>query len=239
MPVEPPPSVWRLPNPNNHEQVLGDLVGVGGDLEAGTVLAAYRQGLFPMPLPDPLEDKDAQASPIGWWSPDPRGILELDELRVSRSLRKACRRFEIRVDTAFPEVISACADPARPHGWIDNDIIAAYLRLYELGWAHSVETWSLEDGTLAGGLYGIGTGALFAGESMFHRVTDASKVALVGLVQLLQERDYQLLDVQWRTEHLASLGVREISRPDYLLRLDSAVEALCEPLGPLEQPLLL
>jgi leucyl/phenylalanyl-tRNA--protein transferase len=235
MPIEPPPTVWRLPNPNNHLETMGDLVGVGGDLEPGTLLAAYRQGLFPMPLPDDLQDEHSAVTPIAWWSPDPRGILELSDLHISKSMRRSAKRFEIRVDTAFLEVIEGCADPARSEGWwINDDIIAAYLRLHELGWAHSVEAWSIEDGTLAGGLYGVGVGGLFAGESMFHRQTDASKVALMALVSLLQERRYTLLDVQWRTDHLQSLGVTEIARPDYLLRLDSAMETVAEPLSPLE-----
>jgi leucyl/phenylalanyl-tRNA--protein transferase len=214
---------------------MGDLVGVGGDLEPGTLLAAYRQGLFPMPLPDDWREEASAAAPIGWWSPDPRGILELSDLYVTKSMRRSRKRFEIRVDTAFLDVIQGCADPARQEGWwIDDDIIAAYLRLHQLGWAHSVEAWSLEDGSLAGGLYGVAIGGFFAGESMFHRQTDASKVALMGLVDLLQDGGYELLDVQWQTNHLRSLGVTEIRRPDYLLRLDSAVETVAGPLGPIE-----
>ena len=126
---------------------------------------------------------------VGWWSPDPRGVLELDDLRVSRSLRAACRRFEIRVDTAYDEVIRACADPKRPSGWIRRDVIEAYARLHELGWVHSVEAWSVDPGgreRLAGGLYGVSIGGLFAGESMFHHEPDASKVALVALVDMLR-----------------------------------------------------
>jgi leucyl/phenylalanyl-tRNA--protein transferase len=160
---------------------------------------------------------------LGWWSPDPRGILPLpDGLVVSRSLRKACRHFEIRVDTAFEEVIDACADPSRRGRWITAEVRAAYLELHRLGWVHSVEAWSREDGALAGGLYGVAIGGLFAGESMFHRRTDASKVALVGLVSLLPADG--LLDVQWRTDHLASVGVVDIPREDYLRSVAEAVE---------------
>lgn len=214
MPVEPPPSAWSFPPP---ERADGDVVAVGADLEPGTVLAAYRAGMFPMPL-------DGRAGRVlGWWSPDPRGILPLDRLRVSRSLRRSCRRFEVTVDTAFRDVIRACADPRRPSGWISADIEAAYVRLHALGWAHSVEAWSLDDGRLAGGLYGVAIGGLFAGESMFHRVTDASKVALVALVDLLRHGGATLLDVQWRTDHLATLGVEEIPRREYLRRLDRAL----------------
>ncbi len=134
------------------------------------------------------------------------------------------RDFEIRVDTAFDEVVRACGDPARSDGWIDADIRAAYGELHRLGWAHSVETW--RDGELVGGLYGVAIGGLFAGESMFHRVTDASKVALVGLVERLRDEhaDRRVLDVQWSTPHLASLGVVEVDRREYAARLREALE---------------
>ncbi|QXC63560.1 leucyl/phenylalanyl-tRNA--protein transferase [Aquihabitans sp. G128] len=164
---------------------------------------------------------------LAWWSPDPRGVLPLDGLRVSRSLRKACARYEVRVDTAFDEVIAACADPKRPHGWIDRSVTDAYRRLHHLGWAHSVETWT-PDGELVGGLYGIAIGGLFAGESMFHRATDASKVALVGLVEHLRADGAELLDVQWTTPHLLSLGAVDIGRDEYLARLAAALR---RPLG--------
>jgi leucyl/phenylalanyl-tRNA--protein transferase len=151
-------------------------------------------------------------------------VLPLDGVRGTRSLRKSARRFEIRVDTAVGEVIDACADPRRPDGWIDDGIRAAYLRLHELGWVHSVEAW--RDGELAGGLYGVAIGGLFAGESMFHRVTDASKVALLGLVDLLRD-DHALdrmLDTQWATPHLVRLGVVEVPRARYLTLLRTALE---------------
>ena len=147
---------------------------------------------------------------IGWFSPDPRGIVPLDGLRVSRSLRRSMRRFRVTVDADFGAVITACGDPRRPHGWIDDDIVDAYTRLHELGWAHSVEVWSVDDDALAGGLYGVAIGGLFAGESMFSWRTDASKVALVALVQRLRAGGGVLLDVQWCTDHLASLGAIEI-----------------------------
>ncbi|HEX4978472.1 MAG TPA: leucyl/phenylalanyl-tRNA--protein transferase [Acidimicrobiales bacterium] len=209
---ELPPTAWQFPDPRDAE---GDVVAVGGDLEPGTVLAAYARGIFPMPLDGRL----------AWWSPEPRAILPLDGLRVSRSLRASCRRFEIRVDTAFDEVIEACADPARPHGWITAEIAAAYRRLHRLGWAHSVEAWAKEDGTLAGGLYGVSLGGLFAGESMFHLRRDASKAALVALVDLLAGDGVagRLLDVQWATEHLRSLGAVELGREEYLRRLSNVL----------------
>ncbi len=211
MPLDPGPSRWRLPSP---PPGAPDLIAYGGDLEPSTLLAAYRGGLFPMP---------ADGGEIGWWSPQARGVLPLDGLRVSSSLRRSVRRFEVRVDSTFEEVVAGCADPGRDGGWIDGDIAAAYARLHQLGWAHSVETW--RDGELVGGLYGIAIGGLFAGESMFSRESDASKVALVALVELLadQDADRRLLDTQWQTGHLATLGVVEIPRPDYLKRLADAL----------------
>jgi leucyl/phenylalanyl-tRNA---protein transferase len=217
MRVEPPPSDWRFPGPARFDPD-DDLVAAGADLAPGTLLEAYRRGLFPMP-------SGRRGEPMLWFSPVRRGVLPLDGLRVSRSLRRSVRRFEIRVDTALPEVIDACADPRRPAGWIDASIRAAYVELHRLGWVHSVETW--RDGRLAGGLYGVSIGGLFAGESMFHRETDASKVALVALVDFLREDtdEPRLLDVQWQTPHLASLGVVQVPRREYLGRLPDALAA--------------
>jgi leucyl/phenylalanyl-tRNA---protein transferase len=221
MPTEPPRTGWVFPDVAVPPEDGGpdDLVGAGADLEPGTLLAAYRQGLFPMP------DGGGRARrrrPVLWWSPVERGVLRLDGLRVSRSLRQSVRRMEVRVDAAFEEVVAACADPRRDGGWIDEQIRAAYVRLHELGWAHSVEAW--QDGELVGGLYGVAVGGLFAGESMFHRRTDASKVALVGLVDLLRDEhaDRRLVDVQWATDHLVSLGVVTVPRSTYLAMLARA-----------------
>lgn len=212
MPIEPPPTSWDL---GLGQAVPGeDLVGVGADLEPGTLLAAYRSGLFPMGL------GPRGGGVLGWWSPDPRGILHPRDLRVSRSLRKSCQRFDYRVDSAFEQVVAACAAPGREGRWITPAIARAYGRLHRLGWAHSVETW--RDGELVGGLYGIAIGGLFAGESMFHHATDASKAALVHLVSLLPEGE-GLIDVQWRTEHLASLGITEVTRTAYLGLLGDAL----------------
>jgi leucyl/phenylalanyl-tRNA--protein transferase len=221
-PIEPPPCPWAFPP----VEVANDegLVCIGGDLEPGTVLAAYRNGLFPMPIPAGRGRRRRDETVLGWWSPDPRGVLPLDGLHVSRSLRKSVTRFEVRVDTAFERVVLACGDPSRPHGWISTDIVAAYVELHRLGWAHSVETW--REGELVGGLYGLGIGGFFAGESMFHTATDASKVALVALVERLRAGGATLLDVQWCTEHLASLGAGELSRPAYL---DALAVALAGP----------
>ena len=223
MPVEPPPSRWAFGDPGRYDE-LDDLVAIGADLEPGTLLAAYRHGLFPMPSGD-------VGDPPYWFCPVRRGVLAVDGLRVSRSLRRACRDVEVRVDTAFAEVVAGCADPERPSGWIDGDIAAAYLRLHELGWAHSVEVW--REDRLVGGLYGVAVGGLFAGESMFHRERDASKVALVALVERLRDgyADRRVLDVQWLTPHLASLGAVEVSRAAYLRRLADALEVPAPDLG--------
>nr|WP_218848996.1 leucyl/phenylalanyl-tRNA--protein transferase [Nocardioides perillae] len=207
------------------------MVAIGADLEPGTLLAAYRRGLFPMP-------SGRRRDPPYWFCPVRRGVLPLGGgphggLVVSRSLRRSLRDFEVRVDTACAEVVDACADPRRPQGWIDDDVRAAYLRLHDLGWVHSVEAWQGE--RLVGGLYGVAVGGLFAGESMFHRVRDASKVALVGLVDLLlagtdpATRGERLLDVQWSTPHLASLGVVEVERADYLAALPRALALPAAP----------
>ncbi len=196
-----------------------DLVCTGADLTAGTLVAAYCTGLFPMGL------GRHGRPPLGWWSPDPRGVLPLEGLHVSRSLRRSLARFEVRVDTAFDDVLDACADRSRDGRWITTDIAEAYRGLHRRGLAHSVETW--EDGRLVGGLYGVAVAGLFAGESMFHHATDASKAALVGLVRLVRaDRDpRRMIDVQWRTDHLASLGVLEVPRAEYLDRLDRALQA--------------
>ena len=188
---------------------------VGGDLEPSTVVNAYRRGIFPMEVA-------GLPGVLGWWSPDPRGILPLDRLRVTRSMRQSARRYEVRVDTCFPGVIRACADPSREDGWINEDFIAAYTRLHELGWAHSVEVFDRE-WRACGGLYGVRIDGLFAGESMFHRQRDASKVALMALVDLMRASGMTLLDVQWCTDHLASLGAVAIPRQEYLSRLADSI----------------
>jgi leucyl/phenylalanyl-tRNA--protein transferase len=161
---------------------------------------------------------------LAWWSPDPRGIIPLDGLVVSRSLRRSCARYEVTFDRDFEAVIDACADPSRPGRWIDGAIRDAYVRLHREGWAHSVEAWG-EGGRLAGGLYGVSIGGLFAGESMFHHERDASKVALVTLVSALRGHPAAMLDVQWLTPHLATLGAVEIPRAEYLARLPAALAA--------------
>jgi leucyl/phenylalanyl-tRNA--protein transferase len=190
-------------------------LAAGGDLEPGTVLAAYRNGIFPWPDP---------SGRLLWWSPDPRAVLPLDGFHESRSLRRVRRRGAFRVtrDQDCAGVMAGCAD--REEGtWITPAIRRAYDRLHALGWVHSVEVW--QDGTLVGGLYGVAIGGFFAAESKFHRAPDASKVALAELVAWLGERGFRLLDVQLATDHLRSLGVVEISRHEYLRRLPDALAA--------------
>lgn len=190
----------------------GGLLAVGGDLNPQRLLLAYSMGIFPW---------FNEGDPILWWSPDPRFILELNELRISRSLAKILRRnlFTVTFDQAFEQVIDACAGVrAQAEGtWITPEMKASYLRLHEMGHAHSAEIW--RDGDLVGGLYGVCLGRCFFGESMFHRVTDASKVALVALVERLKARDFELLDCQMASAHLSSLGARAIPRNAFLQRL--------------------
>lgn len=201
-----------------------DLIAFSDEIDLDMVLAAYRSGAFPMPL----QAADFGAA-MGWWSPVRRGVIELDDLRVSRSLVSSARRYTTTIDQAFDQVLAACADPRRPGGWIDDQIIRVFTRGHEAGLVHSVETWD-DAGRLVGGLYGVSLWGLFAGESMFHdpeHGRDASKVALARLVNHLRSRpDGQaLLDVQWLTDHLATLGASEISRQEYLERLSVALEA--------------
>lgn len=191
-----------------------DIVAIGADLEPGTLLAAYRHGLFPMPF-----DKRR----IAWFSPDPRGVIPLDGLRVSRSLRRSLRRYDVTMDNRFRAVMTECADPSRDGAWINDEFIDAYERLHRLGWAHSIEVLDPDTERLVGGLYGVSIGGLFAGESMFHHATDASKVALVHLVDWLRASGATLLDIQWTTPHLESLGAVAIPRPEYLRQLATAL----------------
>lgn len=222
-------AVWCLPDPRSAPPGE-DLIGLGGDLAPETLIDAYSTGVFPMDVAVPLFASPppgvalAEAVPgrpgrwvLGWWSPDPRAILPLDQLRVTSSLRQSMRRYQVTVNTAFAAVIGECAAARPDKVWITPAFRQAFQRLHALGHAHSVETWL--DGELVGGLYGVQIGGLFAGESMFHRARDASKVALVSLVERLKEGNLRLLDVQWRTEHLARMGAITIPRADYLAEL--------------------
>lgn len=207
------PSRWALPDVRDADD--HGLVAAGADLAPSTLVAAYRSGLFPMPL---------GRRKLGWWSPDPRGIIPLNSLHVSRSLRRSTRLFRITVDTAFRQVMERCGDPQRPHGWINEDFLDAYTELHRRGYAHSIEVRD-HDGLLVGGLYGVRIGRFVAGESMFHEATDASKVAVVAIVEAMRAGGLDLFDVQWTTDHLRTLGAIDIPRADYLVALESATRA--------------
>lgn len=218
-----PPLASALKHPNG-------LLAAGGDLSPERLLAAYRQGVFPW---------YCDGEPILWWSPDPRMVLVPTELKVSRSLAKTLRNrnYEIRFDSAFAAVIEACAargadytgaSTGEANTWITDDIRTAYQRLHELGYAHSVETWI--EGELAGGLYGVAIGRMFYGESMFTRVRDASKIAMVHLVRRLERERYGMIDCQMHTRHLASLGARSIARSNFSLKLRELVDYAATPM---------
>jgi leucyl/phenylalanyl-tRNA--protein transferase len=207
-----PPLETALHEPNG-------LLAAGGDLSPQRLLAAYRHGIFPWYSP---------GQPILWWSPQPRMVLFPQELKVSHSLAKRLRRgdYQIRIDSAFRAVMEACATSPRPDQdgtWIVPELVEAYCQLHAFGYAHSVETWI--DGELAGGLYGVSIGRMFYGESMFHRVTDASKIAVAHLAQFMVQNGYGMIDCQMQTSHLASLGAREIPREEFAQRLTALVNS--------------
>ena len=208
-PVPVGPSRWALPDPAGAD--VDGLVGLGADLEPETLVDAYRRGIFPWP-------HGRMALP--WFSPDPRALLRPAAVHVSRSLRRTVRRsgWATTVDAAFDDVVAACADRPRGEGtWIDRRMRAAYGRLHRLGWAHSLEVWNGQ--RLVGGLYGVRVGACFTGESMFSRLSDASKVALVDLCRRWGDAGGALIDVQLPTEHLASMGAVEVPRAAFLAEL--------------------
>jgi leucyl/phenylalanyl-tRNA--protein transferase len=207
---DPFPAVERaLKNPNG-------LLAAGADLSVERLLEAYRRGIFPW---------YSSGQPPLWWSPDPRMVLECSALKVSRSLSKSIRNkgYEVRVDSAFPQVLRGCSEPRKyePATWLGPDMRVAYARLHNEGYAHSFETW--REGELVGGLYGVAVGRMFYGESMFSRATDASKVALVKLVEVLKSRGFPLIDCQMHTPLLESLGAREIPRREFLRALAGLV----------------
>jgi len=209
----------RLHFPDPRSADVEGLVAIGGDLEPERLRLAYRSGIFPWTF-----------NPVSWWSPNPRGIFELERFHIPHSLGKFIRKrsFDVTHDRAFRPVMEACAAPGKGRGrtWISPEFIEAYTRLHKLGDAHSVECW--RDGELVGGIYGVSSGGLFAGESMFHRTRNASKVALSLLVEHLRNRGYVLFDIQMVTPATRQLGAVEISRDDYLKRLKAAVEINCE-----------
>jgi leucyl/phenylalanyl-tRNA--protein transferase len=204
-----PPVERALKNPNG-------LLAAGADLSVERLLEAYRRGIFPW---------YSRGQPPLWWSPDPRMVLFVDELKVPRSLAKSIRNkgYEVRIDTAFPDVLRGCSEPRNyePGTWLGPDMRTAYARLHSEGYAHSFETW--RDNELVGGLYGVAVGRMFYGESMFSRATDASKVALVKLVEVVKTRGFQLIDCQMHTQLLESLGAREIPRREFLRALAGLV----------------
>lgn len=213
-PTPLPACRFRFPDPRRAD--AAGLVASGGDFEPPTLIAAYRRGIFPWP---------AEGIDLLWWSPDPRAILPLDALHVSRRLGQTLRqrRFRVTIDADFAAVIAGCAERGDDETWITPVLRGAYERLHALGWAHSVEVWTLE-GSLAGGLYGVTVGGLFAAESMFHRARDASKIALVALVQQCRATGVTLLDIQMPTPHLASMGAVTLTRAEYLRRLAAVVD---------------
>ncbi len=209
----------RLVFPEPHRANEDGLVAFGGDLSVERLLLAYRSGIFPWTV-----------NPITWWSPDPRGIFELENFHVSRRLAQTLRQqpYAMTRDRAFREVMQGCAAPARGRGktWISPEFIAAYTALHQAGHAHSVECW--QGKTLVGGIYGVTVGGLFAGESMFHRADNASKIALVHLVEHLRARGFTLFDIQMVTPATDALGAVELPRPEYLRRLKAAVKLKCD-----------
>jgi leucyl/phenylalanyl-tRNA--protein transferase len=213
-PTPVPACRFRFPDPCSAD--ADGLVASGGDFEPATLIAAYRRGIFPWP---------AEGIDRLWWSPDPRAVIPIDGLHISRRLGQTLRqrRFRVTIDADFARVIAGCADRGDDETWITPALRAAYEGLHALGWAHSVEVWTL-DGVLAGGLYGVSVGGLFAAESMFHHVTDASKIALVALVQQCRASGVDLLDVQMPSSHLGSMGAVTVSRREYLRRLAEVVD---------------
>jgi len=217
MEIDLPASEWVFPDASLAEPGK-DLVITDGDLAPATLLAAYQAGYFPMHIKD-----EADQEVLAWFSPDPRGILPLNDFVVSKSLAKSIKKFSVKFDTDFSLVIDGCANPQREQGWINNEIKTAYKNLFDLKIAHSVAVYD-KNRKLVGGLYGVEMGGFFAGESMFHQARDASKVALYWLVQKLKSTTgVRLLDVQWLTPHLARMGASEISRIQYLKMLQKAL----------------
>lgn len=229
-PVEPPAPPWRLPGLGRvaAHPAGAEVVARGAGLTAGSLLAGYRSGLFAMP----------QGRTLYWWSPDPRGVLDPGQVHVARSMARVLNRYQFSLDFDFAAVLAACADPRRTGSWISAEYARAYLELHQLGWAHSVEVWDGRE--LAAGVFGVEVGGLFAAESMFHRPqhgANASRAGVIGLCELLA-RDGALVDVQWWTPHLDSLGVRQVDRPEYLAALPrlTAMPARLYRLTPRAQP---
>ena len=208
--------LW-FPDPRHYGEYMDNgLLAVGGEMSVERLKLAYRMGIFPW------TDR-----PVTWWCPDPRGIIDLNNVRISRSLARARRKgvFRCTMNQSFEEVVTACAKTPRPGSWITDPFIRAYLRMHQAGYAHSVECW--QEDVLVGGIYGVATAGLFAGESMFYRASNASKIALLHLVDHLRARGYQLFDIQMVTPVTQSLGAIQITREQYLDRLQDAVKCAC------------
>ena len=207
-----------IPLEINPDLVWPKLTKFGSTGDPEVLLTAYRTGLFPMPY-----EIDGQESAIGWWSPEPRAVFYPDEIHISNSMKSAMNKFKVTVDVDFEAVIRACGNPERESGWINEDVVSAFTSLHISGVAHSIEVWDL-DGKLAGGLYGLELGGLFAGESMFHSTTNASKVALIHLAGLLNDGLGRVIDTQWMTDHLKSMGAKPINRREYCQKLPKLLE---------------
>jgi leucyl/phenylalanyl-tRNA--protein transferase len=229
-PIEPPPTEVRFPDPQRNARI--QVVAVGCDFRPGTILTAYRAGIFPWPHGDELDESGQPL--VAWFSPSPRAVFPLEaEPHWSRSLRRTLRRhpFEITLDEDFAGVMQACGE-TRPSTWIIPELVAGYHALHELGWAHSLEVWErgARGRELVGGIYGLSLGRVFAGESMFHKRTDASKIAFASLVGCLRANDFSLFDVQVMNPHLLSLGCVNVPRATYIQRLKNALESGPAPL---------
>ncbi len=212
----PEKKLW-FPDPRHYDEYMNEgMLAVGGEMSVERLRLAYSMGIFPW-----------TDHPVTWWCPDPRGIIDLDHVRVGRSLARARRKGVLRctINQSFEEVVTACAETPRPGSWITKPFIRAYLEMHQAGYAHSVECWQEEK--LVGGIYGVSIGGLFAGESMFYRASNASKIALLHLVDHLRERGYRLFDVQMVTPVTESLGAIHIGRNEYLDRLQDAVKCPC------------
>jgi len=214
--MQPPTECrWQF-LPHSEWPADDEVVAIGADLEPDTILYAYAHGMFPMYV-------DKKSRMLGWWSPLERGVIPLDGFRTTRSLRTSAQQFVCTVNVAFVRVMHECATARTDGNWINQEFIDAYTTLHQLGNAHSVEVWN-KKGELVGGLYGLRINGFFAGESMFHRETDASKVALMHLVDLMNLDGMHLLDTQWNTDHLTSLGCTSVARADYLALLATAIQ---------------
>jgi len=211
--------MYQFPDLTTIDPELEDLITAGADLHPSTLLYAYSHGYFPMHV---NADEQGQEKLLGWFSPKSRAIFPTNSLRITRSMKQSFKKYECCIDTCFKEMMEMCRTVPRPLGWIDDEFIKSYVRLHELGFAHSIEVFKEDE--LVGGLYGVGFAGFFAGESMVHTKRDASKVALMHLVEIASKIGVSLIDAQWMTDHLRSLGAIEVTRPRYLELLRESLE---------------